>query len=218
MPSSTPPGQLLTRATILQTMQRWFRSDTAISRGPISLGGHRADVEVMWIDAMTTEYPFQTLFSVGLSDDLLPVSPTASAFGRVELIMHLPLSWPAGGKRLQMPEYQWPEQWLRTLVGAVADGAIPLPGSHLIISNDEPPAPLGPGTEQTCLLLLADFYQCLPVQFGDGEQVHFYHVVPLATQERDFEKTHGMQPLLEAMASQGLESLVVRPDRPRFVA
>jgi hypothetical protein len=218
MPSSTPSGQSLTRAMILQTMQRWFHSDTVISRGPISLGGHRADVDVMWIDAMTTEYPFQTLFSVGLSDDVLPVSPAASAVGRVELIMHLPLSWPAVGKRLQMPEYQWPEQWLRTLVGAVSEGTIPLPGTHVIISNDEPPAPLGPGTEQTCLLLLADFYQCFPVELSNGEKVHVFHVVPLYTEERDFEKTHGMQPLLEAMASQGLESLVVRPDREPFVA
>ena len=218
MPSSTPSGQSLTRAMILQTMQRWFHSDAAISRGPISLGGHRADVEVMWIDAMTTEYPFQTLFSLGLSDDVLPVSPAASAVGRVELIMHLPLSWPAVGKRLQMPEYQWPEQWLRTLVGAVSEGTIPLPGTHVIISNDEPPAPLGSGTEQTCLLLLADIYQCFPVELSNGEKVHVFHVVPLSTEERDFEKTHGMQPLLGAMASQGLESLVVRPDRAPFVA
>ena len=217
MSSSPPSRRSLERASILQTMQRWFHSDTVISRGPISLGGHRADAEVMWIDAMTMEHPFQTLFSVGLSDDVLPVSPTASAFGRVELMMHLPLSWPAGGKRLLMPEYQWPEQWLRTLVGAVSEETIPLPGTHVIISNEEPPAPLGPGTEQTCLLLLADFYQCFPVELSNGDKVHLFHVVPLYTEERDFEKTQGMQPLLGAMASQGLESLVVRPDRERFV-
>jgi hypothetical protein len=46
---------------------------------------------------------------------------------------------------------------------------------------------------------------------------HFYHVVPLYTEERDFEKANGMQPLLEAMAAKGLESLVVHPDRERFV-
>ena len=46
---------------------------------------------------------------------------------------------------------------------------------------------------------------------------HFYHVVPLYTEEREFEKANGMQPLLEAMAAVGVESLVVRPDRERFV-
>ena len=46
---------------------------------------------------------------------------------------------------------------------------------------------------------------------------HFSHVGPLYTEERDFEKANGMLPLLEAMATVGLESLVVRPDRKRFV-
>jgi hypothetical protein len=55
------------------------------------------------------------------------------------------------------------------------------------------------------------------VEIGDNEKIHFYHVVPLYTEERDFEKANGMQPLLEAMAAVGLESLVVRPDRERFV-
>ena len=85
------------------------------------------------------------------------------------------------------------------------------------LETGEPPVPLGPGTEQTCLLLIADFYQCFPVEVGENENIHFYHVVPLYTEERDFEKANGMQPLLEAMAAKGLESLVVRPDRERFV-
>jgi len=67
------------------------------------------------------------------------------------------------------------------------------------------------------LLLIADFYQCFPVQVNETETVHFYHFVPLYTEERDFEKANGMKPLLEAMAAKGLESLVIRPDRERFV-
>jgi hypothetical protein len=62
---------------------------------------------------------------------------SASAFNRIELLMHLPLSWPAGGKRLQFAEYRWPEEWLRTLAQSICEGSIPLPGTHVIISNDE---------------------------------------------------------------------------------
>jgi hypothetical protein len=88
----------------------------------------------------------------------------------------------------------------------------------MIVSNDEPPVQLGPGTEQSCLLLIADFYQCFPVEVGENEKIHFYHVVPLYADERDFEKANGMKLLIEAMAAKGLESLVVRPDRERFVS
>jgi hypothetical protein len=205
------------RTLIQSTLQKWLHSDEIISRGRFDFVGAQDGIEFLWMDAMTMEHPFQTIFSVGLSNKSMEPIGSASAFNRIELIMHLPLSWPASGKRLQLSEYHWPEEWLRTLARSVLDGSIPLPGTHVIISNDEPPVPLGPGTEQTCLLLIADFYQCFPIETSEGQKIHFYHVVPLYTEERDFEKANGMQPLLEAMAAVGLESLVVRPDRKRFV-
>ena len=205
------------RTSILSTFQKCFHSDEIISRGRCDCGGAQDEIEFLWMDAMTMEHPFQTIFSVGLSNKQMETLGSASAFNRIELLIHLPLSWPAGGKRLQFAEYRWPEEWLRTLAQSICEGSIPLPGTHVIISNDEPPVPLGPGTEQTCLLLIADFYQCFPIETSEGQKIHFYHVVPLYTEERDFEKANGMQPLLEAMAAVGLESLVVRPDRERFV-
>jgi hypothetical protein len=137
------------------------------------------------------DHPFLTLFTLGLSEHLLATPAFGTVEARVELMMHLPQH--------------------------ILSGSIPLPGTHVIISNDEPPVPLGPGTEQTSLLLIADFYQCFPIETSEGQKIHFYHVVPLYTEERDFEKANGMQPLLEAMAAKGLESLVVHPDRERFV-
>ncbi len=205
------------RTSILSTFQKWFHSNEIISRGCFELGDKQEKIEFLWMDAMTMEHPFQTIFSVGLSNKQMETLGSASAFNRIELLMHLPLSWPAGGKRLQFAEYRWPEEWLRTLAQSICEGSIPLPGTHVIISNDEPPVPLGPGTEQTCLLLIADFYQCFPIETSEGQKIHFYHVVPLYTEEREFEKANGIQPLLEAMAAVGLESLVVRPDRERFV-
>ena len=205
------------RTSILSTFQKWFHSNEIISRGCFELGDKQEKIEFLWMDAMTMEHPFQTIFSVGLSNKQMETLGSASAFNRIELLMHLPLSWPAGGKRLQFAEYRWPEEWLRTLAQSICEGSIPLPGTHVIISNEEPPVPLGPGTEQTCLLLIADFYQCFPIETSEGQKIHFYHVVPLYTEEREFEKANGIQPLLEAMAAVGLESLVVRPDRERFV-
>lgn len=195
----------------------WLQADIAKSAGSIGLGKEFGEAELRWFDMSTMDHPFLTLFTVGLSEHLLATPAFGTKEARVELMMHLPFTWPMDGEYAQDPQFQWPLNWLRTLPQHLLSGSIPLPGTHVIISNDEPPVPLGPGTEQTCLLLIADFYQCFPVEIGNNEKIHFYHVVPLYTEEREFEKANGIQPLLEAMAAVGLESLVVRPDRKRFV-
>ena len=124
------------RTSILSTFEKWFHSNEIISRGCFELGDKQGEIEFLWMDAMTMEHPFQTIFSVGLSNKQTETLGSASAFNRIELLMHLPLSWHAGGKRLQLSEYHWPEEWLRTLARSVLDGSIPLPGTHVIISND----------------------------------------------------------------------------------
>ena len=195
----------------------WFQTDTPKSAGSIGLGKNFGQAELRWFDMSSMDHPFLTLFTLGLSEHLLATPAFGTVEARVELMMHLPFTWPMDGEYAQDPQFQWPLNWIRTLPQHILSGSIPLPGTHVIISNDEPPVPLGPGTEQTCLLLIADFYQCFPIETSEGQKIHFYHVVPLYTEERDFEKANGMQPLLEAMAAKGLESLVVHPDRERFV-
>ena len=202
---------------ILTTLQAWFQADVPKSAGTIGLGRDHGEAKLRWFDMSSMDYPFLTVFTAGLSNERVETPAFGEAKSRVELMMHLPFTWPMEGEYGQYPQFQWPINWMRTLPQHLLSGSIPLPGTHVIISNDEPPVPLGPGTEQTCLLLIADFYQCFPIETSEGQKIHFYHVVPLYTEEREFEKANGMQPLLEAMAAVGLESLVVRPDRERFV-
>ena len=202
---------------ILTTLQAWFQADVPKSAGTIGLGRDHGEAKLRWFDMSSMDYPFLTVFTAGLSNERVETPAFGEAKSRVELMMHLPFTWPMDGNYSQDPQFQWPLNWMRTLPQHLLSGSIPLPGTHVIISNDEPPVPLGPGTEQTCLLLIADFYQCFPIETSEGQKIHFYHVVPLYTEEREFEKANGIQPLLEAMAAVGLESLVVRPDRERFV-
>ena len=202
---------------ILSKLQTWFQADAPKSAGSIGLGKDFGEAELRWFDMSTMDFPFLTLFTIGLSKHMIATAAFGEEKSRIELMMHLPFTWQMDGGLAQDPQFQWPLNWIRKLPQHILSDSIPLSGTHVIISNDEPPAPLGPGTEQTCLLLIADFYQCFPVVIGEGEKIHFYHVVPLYTEERDFEKANGMQPFLEAMATRGLESLVVRPDRERFI-
>jgi hypothetical protein len=217
MPDEVPHQPLRQGDQILTTLQAWFQADVPKSAGTIGLGRDHGDAKLRWFDMSSMDYPFLTVFTAGLSNEPVETPAFGEAKSRVELMMHLPFTWPMEGEYAQDPQFQWPLNWIRTLPQHILSGTIPLPGTHVIISNDEPPVPLGPGTEQTCLLLIADFYQCFPIETSEGQKIHFYHVVPLYTEERDFEKANGIQPLLEAMATVGLESLVVRPDRERFV-
>ena len=217
MPDEVPHQPLQQGDQILTTLQAWFQADVPKSAGTIGLGRDHGDAKLRWFDMSSMDYPFLTVFTAGLSNEPVETPAFGEAKSRVELMMHLPFTWPMEGDYTKDAAFQWPLNWIRTLPEHLLSGTIPLPGTHVIISNDEPPVPLGPGTAQTCLLLIADFYQCFPIETSEGQKIHFYHVVPLYTEERDFEKANGMQPLLEAMAAVGLESLVVRPDRKRFV-
>jgi len=217
MPDEVPHQPLRQGDQILTTLQAWFQADVPKSAGTIGLGRDHGEAKLRWFDMSSMDYPFLTVFTAGLSNEPVETPAFGEAKSRVELMMHLPFTWPMEGDYTKDAAFQWPLNWIRTLPQHILSGSIPLPGTHVIISNDEPPVPLGPGTEQTSLLLIADFYQCFPIETSEGQKIHFYHVVPLYTEERDFEKANGMQPLLEAMAAVGLESLVVRPDRERFV-
>jgi hypothetical protein len=217
MPDEVPHQPLRQGDQILTTLQAWFQADVPKSAGTIGLGRDHGEAKLRWFDMSSMDYPFLTVFTAGLSNEPVETPAFGEAKSRVELMMHLPFTWPMEGDYTKDAAFQWPLNWIRTLPQHILSGSIPLPGTHVIISNDEPPVPLGPGTEQTCLLLIADFYQCFPIETSEGQKIHFYHVVPLYTEERDFEKANGMLPLLETMAAVGLESLVVRPDRKRFV-
>ena len=64
--------------------------------------------------------------------------------------------------------------------------------------------------------MLRDFYNFCPLQAEKGVTTHYYNLVPLYLIEREFEKTNGIAPLLEAMSKKN-GSLIVRPDRDMFV-
>ena len=175
------------------------------------MGNADTQLELFLVPA-TSDFPFQTVFTVGLSR--CAVSSQRRLFA--ELMMHLPFTWDLGHRFFQAPEYQWPIEWLRKTAAAIIDRSLVIPGKHVIIANDDPPKPLGAGTEQSCLLLLADFYDFSPVKVADGKEVHLYQMVPLYAEERDFERERGILPLLNAMARIP-GSLAVHPDRERFV-
>jgi hypothetical protein len=83
-----------------------------------------------------------------------------------------------------------------------------LGGPLTILSSAEPPVPLGPGTKHTCLILTADCGGGLPpLGVGNGKVVHIYGVNTLYTEERDYEKKHGLDKLFKLLAKNGVTNL-----------
>lgn len=161
-------------------------------------------------------HPYLVLFTNGMSERPMKVPPSQDAWQYAELVMHLPSDWVHPRDANGDPKWLWPVQWLRKMAyyPHVNDTWLGLPAT--IVSSDAPPVPLGPNTSQSCLFLVPDFSLLNPpLQRADGSLVHFYTVTPLYTEERDFEKQHGMKAFLTRF-SQARVPMNVNLNRPNF--
>ena len=132
-----------------------------------------------------------TLFTTGLSSKRMDVPSRWSSFAYAEVFIELPGDW-----KYDSPEAQWhwPVEWLRRIAQYPHDNNTTLGGPFTIIANDDPPKPLAPNTQFTCLLILAE----KSFQRKDRETVQLYRVVPLYTDERDLELREGAPALMRA--------------------
>lgn len=147
-----------------------------------------------------------TLFTTGMSDKPMKVPPGQTQYQYAELIMHLPADWPIPHESDRSTEAWWPIQWLRQIAYYPHESETWLGGQYTILSNEEPPQPFAANTPFSCLLLIADFAGWSPVQ-RDGKPVHFYTLVPLYAEERDYERQHGLMKLLESFEQNGVTTV-----------
>ncbi|QDU75685.1 Ankyrin repeats (3 copies) [Bremerella volcania] len=164
----------------------------------------------------SSTFPFHTLVTNGLCEINCYTPEFSQRRTRLELMIHLPFTWSLTEQRYQQPRYTWPIQWLKDLVAGIVDGDIILRSPQSIISNDDPPQPLGEGTEQTCWLVLADLAEYSPIAIDPIGDVHLCTLLPIYTEERDFEKQHGIAALVEKFALSRVPP-IVQPTRERLV-
>ncbi|MEZ6055159.1 MAG: suppressor of fused domain protein [Planctomycetaceae bacterium] len=162
------------------------------------------------------EHPYLVLFTTGMSDRAMTVPVGQEDWQYAELVMHLPPEWKYSSDTISEPTWNWPAMLLRKLAYAphLNETWLGLPST--IVSNGDPPEPLGPNIQQTCSLLVPDFANLSPpVELNDGRIVHFWTVVPLFTAERDYEQQHGTIQFLEQFVSNRVP-MVYDPKRPSF--
>jgi len=161
-------------------------------------------------------HPHMVLYTNGMSDLPMKVPKGQEGWQYAELVMHLPPDWVHPRDANSDPQWLWPVQWLRKMAyyPHLNDTWLGLPSA--IVSSDAPPVPLGPNTEQSCLFMVPDFSNFdPPMQRQDGKTVHFFTLVPLYTEERDFEMQHGMDEFLTRFSKEKVP-MVVDLDRPNF--
>lgn len=159
----------------------------------------------------TPKHPFTTLFTTGMSSLPMTVPGGKEGWKFAELMMRLPPDWPIPTSD---SHFTWPIEWMRKIAYFPHFNSTWLGGEHTIVSTDEPPIPLGPNTEQSCLLLLADFAGAGPLELHGGKRVHLYLMMPIYKEERDFEKQAGVVALLKMFRDQNIETTIA-PHRPR---
>jgi hypothetical protein len=155
------------------------------------------------------------LFTDGMSARPMPPGPGGDAYQYAELAVYLS-GWPDDPAGWTEPEYLWPVTWLRRLARYPFETGAGLGGPVAVVANGDPPQPLGPNTAMTCWLLLADKDPLGRLETPDGRDVVFYEMVPIHTAERDFEREHGTEALLEKFAERGVPEYL-DPARPSVV-
>ncbi len=133
----------------------------------------------------------------GMSSLPMTVPEGGEDFQYAELVLKLRDDWPLDEESVQNPANSWPLGWLRQIARYPHENQTWLGGQHAVISNEEPPEPLGPGTKLTCLMVLASFESYGRWVRPDGKSVVFYDVIPIYTEERDYEAAHGLPALME---------------------
>lgn len=169
----------------------------------------------------------QILVTEGMSARPMTVPEGGEAFQFAELVLRLPSDWPLTLDAFANPQHYWPIEWLKRIARYPHDNDTWLGGPHTIIANGEPPEPFAPNTKMSCLMLLAN-----PSEFGRWtrptvarsgdrpqqaeEEVVFYDVFGLCTEERDLELRGGLPELLKRFQERFI-SKVLDPQRPNVV-
>ncbi len=153
-----------------------------------------------------------TLFTTGMSFRPMTVPEGGEDYRWAELFIQLPAGWPLDEKALHDPSNAWPIHWLRSIAKYPHQHNTWLGGPVTIIANGDPPEPLAPGLRFTSLLLLAES----EIASRDGRKIQLYRLMPLYSEERDFEIAQGIAALLRAFDRSSVP-FVVDLNRPPVV-
>lgn len=154
-----------------------------------------------------------TLFTTGMSEQPMNTAQNQEDFQRAEIYIQLPSDWKFDEKSLQDPNYNWPIQWLRNMARYPHENSTWFGGPFTIITAEEPPQPLAPNLQMTCMMLAANESFSTMAGHTVRNTVQLYHLQPLYTEEREMEIKDGLEALLDAF-DENLIGRIFEADRP----
>ena len=191
--------------------------------GPVDQDGMQERVQV--IEGMSVAinvippndvHPFLVLFTNGMSDLAMKTPAGMEEWRFAELVMHLPTDWGHPREAGTDPSLIWPIEWLRTLSYQPHLSETWLGSTAALVSSSDPPKPFSPSTDLSCFLTMPDLSNLDPaLKLPGGDKVHFFTLVPLYSEERDFGLHHGMKAFLDRFLENEI-SLIVDVGRPNF--
>eukprot|EP00913_Durusdinium_trenchii_P035301 g33031.t1 len=135
----------------------------------------------------TKNDPYETLFTVGLSDKNLPLGRYRHTYS--ELRMMLKRGWKLTPAALADPKHNWPVEWLKRLVEDVRAGDR-WPEKPILFMNGDPPEPLAPKTKLSGWLCLHSLNNA-SYTFSDQRIVNIWDLFPIHTEEAAFVRKSG---------------------------
>lgn len=148
------------------------------------------------------------LVTVGMSDRAMTIPAGGEDYQFAELVIYLPPDWPLDERGLRSRNNFWPIEWLRRIGHYPHDNQTWLGGRAAVIANGDPPRQLASNTKMTCVLAIIEESEFGWCQLSDGRRVGFYTLIPLYTEERDLEKTAGVEELLLRFGELGISPVV----------
>ena len=154
----------------------------------------------------TPERPSTLLFTTGMSERAMNVPEGAEAYRYAELFLELTPEWPLDDNGLEDERHRWPLCWLRKLARYPHEAGCWL-SNYLVVSSEEPPQPIAPGTELCCMMLLhsTDLGELVA---ADGRRVNFYQVLPMYREERDFLLEQGVDAFAKLLLEHDVDTII----------
>jgi hypothetical protein len=99
-------------------------------------------------------------------------------------------------KALADPNWSWPITWIRRIAQYPHETGTWPGGSSVVFANEEPPQPLSPNTQCSCLLCIAEPGDFGAIELPDRRRVTVYSIYAIYAEERDLEKREGTEHLI----------------------
>lgn len=124
-----------------------------------------------------------------------------------ELLIYLPKDWPIDRKKIFDKNYFWPIEWLRKVAFTIINKneSFKTPS---IITNGEPPQPLGPNTKQSSILILSEQSKFGEYKKANGKIIEFFTLIPIYTEEKNLELMLGTVHLLKQFHKFNISKIV----------